>query len=101
MSQQDHTSSINLELFQNPASIDSQQTGNPHRIEQDVQRELLSHPELQFSSLVVHRIPNGICLEGILETGQDCPDISRLAQTISGVDEVLNHLVVRTLPSKG
>jgi hypothetical protein len=57
-----------------------------------VQRHLLSHPDLRFSSLVIRRIPNGVCLEGVLEQGD--LDVSNLARNVAGVDEVLNHLVI-------
>ncbi len=66
----------------------------PHGLEQAVHRRLRSHPGLEIASLVIRRIPNGICLEGVLEgdTGQD---VCSLARSIAGVDQVLNHLVVR------
>ncbi len=67
----------------------------PHQIEQDVQRELLGHPNLNFASLVVRRIQRGVCLEGVLNADHNAPDVCALAQLVSGVDEVLNHLVVR------
>lgn len=68
--------------------------GAPHRLEQAVQRHLLSHPELRFSSLVIRRIPNGVCLEGVLETSANL-DVCNLARSVAGVNQVLNHLVVR------
>ena len=79
-----------------------------HRIEEKVQRELLGQAGLQFSSLVVRRVANGVCLEGVLEA--DDADgaslsISGLARRVAGVQEVLNHLVVHqangNVPSKG
>ena len=78
----------------------------PHQIEEDVQRELLGHPNLRFSSLVVRRIRDGVCLEGVLDVDDTCPDICGLARQVAGVREVLNHLVVHrsptgTRPSKG
>jgi hypothetical protein len=66
----------------------------PHRLEQTVQRYLLSHPDLRFSTLVIRRIPNGVCLEGVLESSANL-DICGLARSVAGVNEVLNHLVVR------
>jgi hypothetical protein len=66
----------------------------PHGLEHAVQRHLLAHPELRFSTLVIRRIPNGVCLEGVLEASANL-DICGLARSISGVNEVLNHLVVR------
>lgn len=68
--------------------------GAPHRLEQAVQRHLLSHSELRFSTLVIRRIPNGVCLEGVLEDSANV-DICNLARSVAGVNEVLNHLVVR------
>jgi hypothetical protein len=35
-----------------------------------------------------------VCLEGVLE-GETDHDICNLARSVAGVDEVLNHLVVR------
>ena len=76
----------------------------PHRLEQEVQRKLLAHPRLKFSSLVIRRIENGVCLEGVLEADDDAPDVIGLAQKVAGVEEVLNHLVIRRPhrpPAKG
>jgi hypothetical protein len=70
------------------------ETGAPHRLEQAVQRYLLSHPKLRFSTLVIRRIPNGVCLQGVLEDSVDL-DVCNLARSVAGVNEVLNHLVVR------
>ena len=74
---------------------------HPHRLEEDVQRELLAHPHLQFSSLVVRRVPGGVCLEGVLESCEPRVDVSTLVQRIAGVEQVLNHLVVRRPALKG
>jgi osmotically-inducible protein OsmY len=69
-----------------------------HQVELDVQRELLAHPSLHFSSLVVRRINNGVCLQGVLEVDDDSTDVCRIAQRVSGVREVLNCLVVAGIP---
>ena len=72
-----------------------------HQVEQAVQRELLSHPQLHFKTLVVRRTQNGVCLEGYLEADENCPDVSGIAQTVAGVDEVINRLMVKRLqPAK-
>ena len=71
----------------------------PHQIEEDVQRELLGHPDLRFSSLVVRRICDGVCLEGVLDVDDTCPDVCGLARQVAGVREVLNHLVVHRSPA--
>lgn len=74
-----------------------------HRVEYAVQKQLLSHPELHFSSLVVRRTPNGVCLEGVVETTAEGPDVCRLARSVAGVGEVINRLMVRrhSAASKG
>ena len=76
----------------------------PHRFEQDVRFRLMAEPTLNFTSLTIRRIPNGVCLEGVLETEDDLPDISSLVRRITGLEKVLNYLVVRrvhTVPPKG
>ncbi len=65
-----------------------------HSIERQVQRKLLAQPNLKFSSLVVRRIPRGVCLEGVLEMTDDS-DLCKLARQVEGVEQVLNRLVVR------
>lgn len=66
----------------------------PHRVEHAVQRALLGHPHLHFASLVVRRINNGVCLQGVLEADENAPDVSSIAQRVDGVQQVLNRLVV-------
>jgi len=75
-----------------------------HQLEQEVRRRLMAEPSLNFNSLVVRRVRNGLCLEGVLETSDDAPDVSRLVRGISGVSQVLDHLVIHRrheLPRKG
>ncbi len=89
-----------------PPRFASQALGDlqsPHQVELDVQRELLSQPSLHFASLVVRRINNGVCLQGVLEADADSPDVCSIAQRVSGVRQVLNHLVIAggRLPAKG
>ena len=77
----------------------------PHRIEQEVQRVLLAHPSLRFSSLVIRRLGNGVCLQGVLEVDGESPDVCAVAQRVAGVEKVLNHLVITSrgchVPPKG
>lgn len=76
----------------------------PHRLECEVRRELLSQPHLRFSSLVVRRLENGVCLQGVLEADDNAPDVVSIAQRVAGVDQVLNHLLVSgcsEVPRKG
>lgn len=82
----------------------SQATNGPHEVEQDVRRQLMAQPRLQFNSLVVRRIADGVCLEGVVETDFHRDDVGRLAGTVAGVNRVLNRLVVRqpdSPPAKG
>lgn len=65
-----------------------------HQFEHEIQRQLLSQPELEFTSLVVRRTQNGVCLEGSLRTGERSPDVCAIVRQVAGVTEVLNHLVV-------
>ena len=86
------------------AALEAGFADKPHQIEQDVQRALLAQPSLHFSSLVVRRIDNGVCLQGVLEVGDETPDVCSIAQRVAGVRQVLNRLVMaprRELPAKG
>lgn len=78
-------------------------TTPPHFVESEVRRTLLAEPEFNFGSLVVRRVPNGVCLEGVLETDTNAPDVCGLARQVLGVERVINHLLVRSrraLPRK-
>lgn len=74
-----------------------------HQVEHAVRRELLAEPHLRFASLVVRRINDGVCLQGVLEADEDSPDVSTIAQRVDGVHQVLNRLVVtpRIIAAKG
>jgi len=69
-------------------------------MELEVQRRLLAHPDLRFSSLVIRRTPNGVCLEGVLEVDDESSDVRELVRRVAGVDQVMNHLVVRKCTSQ-
>lgn len=64
----------------------------PHTTEMLVQSHLLEHPKLRFSDLRVHRGPNGICLEGFVETCDQDVDIAAVVREIVGAVPVLNRL---------
>jgi hypothetical protein len=75
-----------------------------HRLEHEVRSRLMSEPQLQFTSLVVRRLPDGLCLEGVVETSGDPEDVSELIRQICNVPNISNRLVVhrsRELPLKG
>ena len=76
----------------------------PHELELKVRHELLSESRLHFCSLVIHRIDDGVCLEGIVQAEEDAPDVCGLAQRVEGVERVVNRLVVHRphrVPVKG
>ena len=68
----------------------------PHAIERRVRRVLTSCPGLTVSDLVVHRIRDGVCLTGIIESMNDNTDVCGLVREAAGVDQVLNRLLVRS-----
>jgi hypothetical protein len=72
----------------------------PHALERAVRRQLNSFPDVRFLELVVRRVPNGICLEGVMETCGKAPDVAALVREIARVDNVLNHLIVRSTPGR-
>ncbi len=91
-------------LFSEEPTVVVELPADPHRVEMDVRQRLLQAPNLHFCSLVIRRVRNGVCLEGVLETDEECPDVCGLVRQVTGVEEVLNHLVIRNLrwpPAKG
>lgn len=79
-----------IELLDPPHAIHP-----PHQLEQDVRRQLLQNENLKFSTLVVRRLRNGVCLEGVVEMAENAPDLVNLVMSIDGIDKVDNRLVVR------
>jgi hypothetical protein len=65
-----------------------------HQLETDVRSALNAADGLDIGSLVVRRLPNGICLEGVIRVSSDDFDVCRAVREIEGVGEVVNHLVV-------
>jgi osmotically-inducible protein OsmY len=74
-----------------------------HSLEARIRHDLMAVPELRFSSLVVRRIPDGVCLEGVVSTSAEDSKLCQLVREVAGVNAVLNHLVVcpETQPKKG
>ena len=71
----------------------------PHRIEQEVQRTLLGQPDLRFSSLVIRRTADGVCLQGFMESSNAHTDVCSLARKVAGVQNVINQLVTTQCPA--
>lgn len=69
-----------------------------HGMERAIQQRLLSTPDAEFTSLVVRRVPGGVCLQGVMEVRGDLPDVTRLAMEVAGVQRVINRLVVHNNP---
>ena len=65
-----------------------------HQLETDVRRALNAADGLDIGSLVVRRLPNGICLEGVIRVSSDDFDVCSAVREIEGVGEVVNNLVV-------
>ena len=65
-----------------------------HQLASDVRRALLSETGLDIASLVVRRVPNGVCLEGVVRVNGDDVDVCKAVRKLEGVGEILNHLVV-------
>uniref|UniRef100_A0A7C2NZX8 BON domain-containing protein n=1 Tax=Schlesneria paludicola TaxID=360056 RepID=A0A7C2NZX8_9PLAN len=65
-----------------------------HEMEREVQRRLKAQPGIEIKSLVVRRTPDGVCLEGRIETQEQDVDLRGLMAGIPGLNEVINHLVV-------
>tara|TARA_R110002095_G_scaffold32365_1_gene30795 strand:+ start:909 stop:1223 length:315 start_codon:yes stop_codon:yes gene_type:complete len=76
----------------------------PHSLECEIKHALAGDAEVCLSSLVVRRTKNGVCLEGVLEFDGECPDICQRIKALTGVEEVINHLLVKPrmpIPPKG
>ncbi len=82
--------------------LDPTESGVIHTVEYEVRRLLLAVPGVDFQSLVVRRVPDGICLEG---TCDDLPvDVAAVVRDATGIEVVKNHLVVKStsdFPAKG
>lgn len=79
-----------------PASAEGVNYGGaserPHSLEMDVQRALLNLPGVEFSSLNIHRLSDGVCLTGVVKVAaRDSEKLERAAR-VKGVDRVLNYL---------
>lgn len=73
------------------------ETSASPKLEADVRRKLLAEDGLNFSSLIVRRVANGICLEGVLEVADVDADVSAAVRRIPGVTQVDNQLFVRNM----
>lgn len=75
-------------------SLDTSSSSAGHDLEREVQRRLMDEPGLNFTSLVIRRLNDGVCIQGVLETDADSPDLCSLAKQVAGVDRVIDQVVV-------
>lgn len=64
-------------------------------IERQVQQELLTHPNVTFSSISVSQIDDAVCLHGRLEYVGAEPDVCEIVRKTAQVEAVWNELVMR------
>jgi hypothetical protein len=81
------------------APLEHNDGSESHDYEREIQRRLMAAPGLHFSSLVVRRLDNGVCIQGVLETSGPHLDVARLVRETSGVDNVIDQIVVRDCPT--
>lgn len=82
----------------------SLQLDAPHSLEHKIQNALAIDSDVCLNSLVIHRTKNGVCIEGVIEFDGECPDICNRIKALTGVEEVINHLMPKRrmpLPPKG
>jgi hypothetical protein len=79
--------------------LDDSACQKSHDYERDIQRKLMDVPGLHFSSLVVRRLDNGVCIQGVLESSGPHLDVARLVRDLAGVENVLDQVVVRDCPT--
>jgi hypothetical protein len=72
-----------------------------HPVEYEVLRKLQAQPQLKISSLVIRRIPDGICLQGVIESDPEQVNLPKLLAEIEGVEQVVNQLVPCRPAAKG
>ena len=64
-------------------------------IERQVQQELLTHPDVTFSSISVSQMDEAVCIHGRLEYVRAEPDVCEIVRKIAQVKTVWNELVMR------
>ncbi len=65
-----------------------------HDVEAEVRRELLATSGVKVSSLVVRRLPNGVCLQGVLHLNDASVDIGSAIRRVPGIQQILNRMVI-------
>jgi hypothetical protein len=64
------------------------------QLEAEIRQALCAENGVDIGGLVVRRLSNGICLEGVIRVSSDDFDVCSAVREIEGVGEIVNHLVV-------
>lgn len=67
----------------------------PHEIEGRVRSALISHPDVEFASLVVRRTENCVFLQGVMCAGSNIPDLAHVVRQVAHVENVLNQVLIQ------
>ena len=76
---------------------DDPAAATPHKLERSLRQKLMEQPGMSFSSLVIRRLRDGVCLEGVMHVEDSSTDVCSLLKKVCGVQKVLNHLVVQRI----
>ena len=87
---------LRRETLDEPRQDTVEPEGSPHAVERHVRRVLTTQPGLNVSGLVVHRMPDGVCLTGVIDSLDDETDVCRLVRQATGLNQVINRLLVRS-----
>ncbi len=72
-----------------------QESSVPHAVECEVLHLLKHSRGLRFQELSVHRLPDGVCLMGVVKIDDNSGvDICEVAKKVDGVHRVVNRLVI-------
>ncbi|MFN7768582.1 MAG: hypothetical protein ACK5UC_15380 [Planctomycetaceae bacterium] len=68
-------------------------TDPDHQLERTIQRVLQDLPGVIFDSLVIRRVPSGVCLQGYATIEDRDLDLGLIARGIDGVGDVIDRIV--------
>lgn len=68
-------------------------TDPDRQLERTLRRVLQNLPGVTFESLVIRRVPSGVCLQGYAIIDDGDLDLGMIAQGIDGVGDVLDRVV--------
>lgn len=65
-----------------------------HHVEHRLHQHLTHHPDYEFTELVIHRIPNGVCLEGRASVRPGGSDLDAEISQILGRCQIVNRIML-------